>query len=63
MPILSVVLSQQDLARIDDLAKCAQRTRSDLVRAALRRVELIQPDLVVQPIECPCGEPTPEVAR
>jgi len=63
MPILSVLLSQQDFSRVDDLAKRTNRTRSDLVRAVLRRVELIQPDLIVQPLETHYGAPTPEVRQ
>jgi predicted transcriptional regulator len=47
MPILTVQMSAEDLARLDDLARKTHRTRSDLVRAALTRLEIAQPDLAV----------------
>ncbi|MGH8064810.1 MAG: ribbon-helix-helix protein, CopG family [Candidatus Entotheonellia bacterium] len=57
-------MSQQDLARLDVLAKKTHRTRSDLVRAVLARVHVVQPDLaVVQALPEADEAATPEVVR
>ena len=50
MPVLTVQMSAEDLARLDDLARKTHRSRSDLVRAALTRLEIVQPDLAVMPV-------------
>jgi hypothetical protein len=64
MPVLTVVMSQQDLTRLDTLARQTHRTRSDLVRAALSRLQLVQPDLAVIPVSPDTDETTiPEAIR
>jgi hypothetical protein len=50
MPVLTVQITTQDLARLDDFARKTHRTRSDLVRAALSRLQIVQPDLAVIPV-------------
>jgi hypothetical protein len=64
MPVLTVQMTRQDLARLDELARKTHRTRSDVVRAVLSRVQVLQPDLAV-PSEIPSLDDAlrPEVSR
>jgi predicted transcriptional regulator len=64
MPVLTVQMTQQDLARLDTLAHKTHRTRSDLVRAALSRLQIVQPDLAMLPISPAIeGLTTPELPQ
>jgi Arc/MetJ-type ribon-helix-helix transcriptional regulator len=63
MPVLTVQMTQQDLARLDTLAKQTYRTRSDLVRAALSRLQIVQPDLPVIHVALDGHETSAEMFR